>query len=57
MLKCEGTCNVMSALKHVLQLQTQLHYEQSGCHDKSLGESLHADSDHVISIRCVPYHG
>lgn len=42
MLKCEGTCNMMCALKYALQLQTQLQYEQSGSHDISLGESLHA---------------
>ena len=40
MLKCEGTCNVMSALKCGLQLQTHLQHEQSDIHDVMLGESL-----------------
>ena len=38
MLRCEGTCNVMSALKYVLQLQTQMQHEQSVCHNDLLGE-------------------
>ena len=38
MLRCEGTCNVMSALKYGLQLQTYLHHEQNDCHDVMLGE-------------------
>ena len=39
MLKCEGTCNVMSALRRCLQLQTHLLYEQRD--DKMLGESAY----------------
>lgn len=57
MLRCEGTCNVMSALKYGLH-QTTHQCKQDDESDVSLGESPHAShDDHMISIRCISYHG